>query len=111
VQPVTLLFAGSPRLVQDADRIFVCVEGAFDNLVAITMRDVNSPSRAQTGIRPSHKLPCDHSTDTRTTYHALPASRQSSIVPVHKGVTPLPRARGPGHKPGTSWLRTRCFTH
>jgi hypothetical protein len=30
------------------------------------------------------------------TYHALPASRQSSNVPAHKGCTPLPRARGLG---------------
>jgi hypothetical protein len=34
----------------------------------------------------------------------LLTSRQSSIVPVHKGGAPLPRARGPGCKPGTSRL-------
>jgi hypothetical protein len=41
-------------------------------------------------------LPCDHPTDTCTTYRALPASRQSSNVPAHKGGAPLPRARGLG---------------
>jgi hypothetical protein len=57
------------------------------------------PPRAHTRVRPSHKLPCDHPTDTCTTYRALPASRQSSNVPAHKGGAPLPRARGLGFEP------------
>jgi hypothetical protein len=65
------------------------------------------PPRAHTRVGPSHKLPCDHPTDTCTTYRALPASRQSSNVPAHKGGAPLPRARGLGFEPnalsGACW--------
>jgi hypothetical protein len=58
--------------------------------VAITHVGPSIPTRAPTpGLWLSHKLPCDH--PARHLYHLprLPASRQSSIVPVHKDGFPL----------------------
>jgi hypothetical protein len=49
--------------------------------------------RAHTRIGSSHELPHDHlSPCTCTIYRALPTSRQSSNVPVHKDGDPLPWA-------------------
>jgi hypothetical protein len=82
------------------------IAGAVGNLVSChhPCGTVN-PRRAPTpGFGCHTGCPMITQACTCTTYRALPASRQSSIVPVHKGGAPLPRARGPGCEPGTSRL-------
>jgi hypothetical protein len=74
------------------------IAGAVGNLVSChhPCGTVN-PRRAPTpGFGCHTGCPVITQACTCTTYRALPASRQSSIVPAHKGGAPLPRARGPG---------------
>jgi hypothetical protein len=76
------------------------IAGAVGNLISCyhPCGTVN-PRRAPTpGFGCHTGCPVITQACTCTTYRALPASLQSSIVPVHKGGAPLPRARGPGCK-------------
>ena len=82
------------------------IAGAVGNLISChhPCGTVN-PRRAPTpGFGCHTGCPVITQACTCTTYRALPASRQPSIVPVHKGGAPLPRVRGPGCEPGTSRL-------
>jgi hypothetical protein len=82
------------------------IAGAVGNLVSChhPCGTVN-PRRAPTpGFGCHTGCPVITQAYTCTTCRALSASRQSSIVPVHKGGAPLPRARGPGCELGTSRL-------
>jgi hypothetical protein len=77
------------------------IAGAVGNLVSChhpcgTVNPRRAPTR---GFGCHTGCPVITQACTCTTYRALPASRQSSIVPVHKGGAPLPRARGPGCEP------------